>query len=262
MANKRLLRLHFSQFRSLPIKNNTDAIVLPSPVVTTQGENGLPPSGAGADFSFASSDFKTLGAFFCNFPASTGDGSSPGAAWVSERRTGAGEAARLDRLSVRRAGEASEILFRFRAISMLCEAENFLPAPRVEFDNVLAAPGRSARSAARPCTRCCGFQAPETIPFPGADSIFSSRCGAISERGRLAVSARDLSSGLGLTQKQEKSESATTADPPPCSAARREARVGRRAQALLDGRTSLTAGPWGYRVGETMKNPSTSCVYQ
>jgi hypothetical protein len=25
------------------------------------------PSGAGADFSFASSDFKTLGAFFCNF---------------------------------------------------------------------------------------------------------------------------------------------------------------------------------------------------
>jgi hypothetical protein len=56
-----------SQFRSLPIKNNTDAIVLPSPVVTTQGENGLPPSGAGADFNFASSDFKTLGAFFCNF---------------------------------------------------------------------------------------------------------------------------------------------------------------------------------------------------
>jgi hypothetical protein len=29
----------------------------------------LPPSGAGADFSFASSDFKTLGAFFCNFPS-------------------------------------------------------------------------------------------------------------------------------------------------------------------------------------------------
>ena len=67
IANERLLRLHFSQFRSLPIKNNTDAIVLPSPVVTTQGENGLPPSGAGTDFNFASSDFKTLGAFFCNF---------------------------------------------------------------------------------------------------------------------------------------------------------------------------------------------------
>jgi hypothetical protein len=145
---------------------------------------------------------------------------------------------------------------------MHCKAENFLPAPRVEFDNALAAAGRSARSAARPCTRCCGFQASEPIPFPGADSIFSSRCGAISERGRLAVSARDLSSGLGLTQKQEKSESATTADPPPCGAARREARVGRREQALLDGWTSLTAGPWGYRVGETMKNPSTSCVYQ
>ena len=66
IANERLLRLHFSQFRSLPIKNNTDAIVLPSPVVTTQGGERIAP-GAGADFSFASSDFKTLGAFFCNF---------------------------------------------------------------------------------------------------------------------------------------------------------------------------------------------------
>src|SRR5271163_960508 len=183
MANERLLRLHFSQFRSLPIKNNTDAIVLPSPVVTTQGENRLPPSGAGADFSFASSDFKTLGAFFCNFPSLDRRRlQSRRRVGQRERRAGAGEAARLDRLSVRRAGEASEILSRFRAISMLCEAENFLPAPRVEFDNVLATPGGRARSAARPCTRCCGFEASETIPFPGADSIFSSRCGAISRR--------------------------------------------------------------------------------
>jgi hypothetical protein len=81
------------------------------------GERGGAP---GADFSFASSDFKTLGAFFCNFP---------GLDWrrlqsrrrvgQRERRAGAGEAARLDRLSVLRAGEASEILSRFRAISML-----------------------------------------------------------------------------------------------------------------------------------------------
>src|SRR5271163_1363414 len=164
MANERLLRLHFSQFRSLPIKNNTDAVVLPSPVVTTQGENRLPPSGAGADFSFASSDFKTLGAFFCNFPSLDRRRlQSRRRVGQRERRAGAGEAARLDRLSVLRAGEASEILSRFRAISMLCEAENFRPAPRVEFDNVLAAPRRSARSA-RPCTRCCGFEASETIP--------------------------------------------------------------------------------------------------
>jgi len=33
-----------------------------------------------------------------------------------------------------------------------------------------------ARSAARPRTRSCGFEASETIPFPGADSIFSSCC--------------------------------------------------------------------------------------
>jgi hypothetical protein len=49
---------------------------------------------------------------------------------------------------------------------------------------ILAALGRSARSAARPCTRYCGFEASETIPFPGADSIFSIGCGAISGRLR------------------------------------------------------------------------------
>jgi hypothetical protein len=144
---------------------------------------GFASSGAGADFSFASSDFKTLGAFFCNFP---------GLDWrrlqsrrrlgQRERRADAGEAARLDRRSVRRAGEASEILVRFRAISMLCEAENFPSAsPRVEFDNVLAAPRRSARSAARPVpdvvasrlpsyynfrARIQSFQA-VAAPFPG-----------------------------------------------------------------------------------------------
>ena len=41
---------------------------------------------------------------------------------------------------------------------------------------------RNARSAARPRTRCCRFEASEPIPFPGADSIFSRRCGAISGR--------------------------------------------------------------------------------
>jgi hypothetical protein len=40
---------------------------------------------------------------------------------------------------------------------------------------------------ARPCTRCCGSEATETIPFPGAESIFSSCCGAISGQLRLAV---------------------------------------------------------------------------
>jgi hypothetical protein len=49
---------------------------------------------------------------------------------------------------------------------------------------ILAVLGRSARSAARPCTRCCGFEVSETIPFPGADSIFSIGCGAISGRLR------------------------------------------------------------------------------
>jgi hypothetical protein len=76
----------------------------------------LPPSGAGADFSFASSDFKTLGAFFCNFPSLDWRRlQSRRRVGQRERRAGAGEAARLDRLSVRRAGEASEILSRFRA---------------------------------------------------------------------------------------------------------------------------------------------------
>jgi hypothetical protein len=78
-----------------------------------------------AHFSFASSDFKVLGAFFCNY-------------W------------QLVILAARQPGVA--------------------------------------RSGARPGTRSCRFEASEPIPFPGADSIFSSRCGAISGRLRLVVS--------------------------------------------------------------------------
>jgi len=48
--------------------------------------------------------------------------------------------------------------------------------------------GRSrALSATRLCTRSCGLKASKTIPFPGANSIFSSRCGAIYGRVRFAV---------------------------------------------------------------------------
>jgi hypothetical protein len=91
----------------------------------------------GADFSSASSDFKSLGAFFCNFVT-------------------------------------------------------------------LGLVGRSrAPSAARPRTRSCRFEASEAIPFPGGDSIFSSRCGAISGRLLFAVSLsrRDPGDrGLGVMQ--------------------------------------------------------------
>ena len=45
-------------------------------------------------------------------------------------------------------------------------------------------------SAAHPCTTSCRFEASEPIPFPGADSIFSSRCGAISRRLRLPSASR------------------------------------------------------------------------
>ena len=81
---------------------------------------------AGADFSSASSDFKLLGAFFCNFAT----------------------------------------LSFLRLVSR-----------------------SRARSAARPCTTSCGFEASEPIPFPGPDSIFSSRCGAISRRLHILPSA-------------------------------------------------------------------------
>ena len=45
-------------------------------------------------------------------------------------------------------------------------------------------------SAAHPCTTSCRFEASEPIPFPGADLIFSSRCGAISGRLRLPSASR------------------------------------------------------------------------
>jgi hypothetical protein len=50
---------------------------------------------------------------------------------------------------------------------------------------------QSARRAARPYTTSCGLEASETIPFSGADSILSIRCGAISGRlGRAVRSSR------------------------------------------------------------------------
>ena len=52
-----------------------------------------------------------------------------------------------------------------------------------------AAPQPKLRTVtARRCTISCGFGASEPIPFLGADSIFSSRCGAISRRLLSAVS--------------------------------------------------------------------------
>jgi hypothetical protein len=59
---------------------------------------------------------------------------------------------------------------------------------------ILTARQPESRTAARPCTTSCGFEDSEAIPFPGADSIFSSRCGAISGRFRFcrqALSRRD-----------------------------------------------------------------------
>ena len=69
---------------------------------------------------------------------------------------------------------------------------------------ILAAPswGR-ARSAACTGPRSCGSDASEALPFPGADSIFSSRCGAISGRLRFAVSLsrRDPGDRIASVQK-------------------------------------------------------------
>jgi hypothetical protein len=112
-----------------------------------------------------------------------------------------------------RPSSRAEIPSRFLDFSMLCRQENFPPAifgasrpsmamravskqgaglrsaPESFPRNPKTAPpfdSRSARSAARPSTTSCGFEDSETIPFPGPDSIFSSRCGAISGQLRLS----------------------------------------------------------------------------
>src|SRR5271154_2335037 len=96
----------------------------------------------------------------------------------------------------------AEILSRFLDLSMLCKQENFPPAsfgaPRPSLA-MRAVPERGAfvrrspQSAARPNTRCSGLEASETIPLSGADSIFSSRCGAISGRLRPSPAMRPVS---------------------------------------------------------------------
>ncbi len=60
------------------------------------------------------------------------------------------------------------------------------PSPPTTFANGWIGPRERWVSRAR-YTRYCGFEASETLPFPGADLIFSSRCGAISGRLRFAV---------------------------------------------------------------------------
>jgi hypothetical protein len=107
----------------------------PGKAGSTEGTFGR--RNTGADFSSASSDFKALGALFCNFAT-------------------------------------------FSFLRLVSRSR--------------------ARSAARPCTTSCGFEASETIPIPGTDSIFSSRCGAISGRLRFAV-GRDPSDRNASVQK-------------------------------------------------------------
>jgi hypothetical protein len=60
----------------------------------------------------------------------------------------------------------------------------------------------SAGEHARPCTTSCGFDASEAIPFPGRDSVFSNRCGAISGRLRCrSLSRRPPGVGKASAQK-------------------------------------------------------------
>ena len=73
-----------------------------------------------------------------------------------------------------------EISSAFCEFSRLCKARKVSPQ---------LCPS-CARSAARRCTRSSGFDASEAIPFPGVDSIFSSRCGAISGRLHLPSASR------------------------------------------------------------------------
>jgi hypothetical protein len=91
----------------------------------------------------------------------------------------------------------AEIPFAFRGISRACEAEKF-PFITPELPHLLVRPiwigPPLIRSRGWPavhrCTTSCRFEASEPIPFPGADSIFSSRCGAFSGRLRLPSASR------------------------------------------------------------------------
>ena len=114
----------------------------------------------GADFSSASSYFKVLGAFFCNFQRSK----------------------QVSASSPRNESPAISICYIESAKSCNFATLSFLVVSRSR-----------ARLAARPCTISCGFEVSEPIPFPGADSIFSSRCGAISGRLRFCRQRRNAS---------------------------------------------------------------------
>jgi len=87
---------------------------------------------------------------------------------------------------------------RFQSIGRL-----FLQLPETGILVILEARLPEPRTVSRR-TRCCGSEASEAIPFPGPDSIFSSRCGAISRRlpfCRRALSRRDPGDRNASVQK-------------------------------------------------------------
>jgi hypothetical protein len=105
IANESLLRLHFSQFRSLPIKNNTDAIVLPSPVVTTQGRTDCARRRRRFQFCIERlQDFRRLFLQLSEPRLATAPVPAPRGSARAARRRGRGGAARSPVCSSRRRG--------------------------------------------------------------------------------------------------------------------------------------------------------------
>ena len=146
---------------------------------------------------------------------------------------------------------------------MLCEAENFLPAPRGSNSTTflrLPAGAHGQPRARVPDVVARGFRA-HTISGRGFN-LFKPLRRHFRARPSCRLGKKFVER-LG-TDLEARKKAKTPQPLIRRLAARRDARRGFDGgrSALLDGRTSLTAWPWGCRVGETIKNPSTSCVYQ
>ena len=140
---------------------------------------------SGADFSPASSDFKMLGAFFCHFPSRNRQAPSQAVEIVGARNIRFRGFLRFQWLTPLEGQNSGRSYRRGRGprSSRPCrsrETRRFAP----DAVGVGRLRCRLRPDAPRPCTTSCGFETSEAIPFPGADSIFSSCCGAIARQRR------------------------------------------------------------------------------
>ncbi len=145
----------------------------------------------------------------------------------------------------------------FQAFAASFPGDWLKPCRDMRAARVLRPSGETRRECSRegscaPGTRSCGSMAAEAIPIPGADPIFSSRCGAIS--GRAGFSVRPFRAAAPATETP-RPKGRTTGSCRPAFARRAKRRAStHRLQAAAAGTASTEPGTRPPRSGRRQGN--------